>query len=297
MAFALSAAMVGALCNGTGAAGAAEPSEYGRIAGGGTLRIPVPEAVGGKTVIGQLTVDRVLGSGYVTAYGCDDGPPLRSDLNFDSNVSGAASNRLIVKADNDGELCLFTSRPAAIIVDINAVTFDTGVTSFANRRTDTRSATPALLPAGGVLRVSVPEAIGRRTVVGQLTADRATGTTFVTAYGCDDGIPTDGAGGIGRSDLNASGRSPVASNRLIVQADANGEVCLRPSAPVALIVDVNGVSDSGIVSFANRRTDTRSISPSAVAPGSVVPASPVPEAEDERRSSAPPSTGQSEPVS
>ena len=78
-----------------------------------------------------------------------------------------------------------------MIVDINAVTFDTGVNSFPNRRTDTRTEPNALVAGGGVLRVSVPEAVGGKTVVGQLTVDRAVGAGYVTAYGCDDGIPTD----------------------------------------------------------------------------------------------------------
>ena len=56
------------------------------------------------------------------------------------------------------------------------------------------------LPAGAVLRVAVPEAIGGKTVVGQLTVDRASGVGFVTAYGCEDGIPTDADGSISRSD-------------------------------------------------------------------------------------------------
>ena len=141
--------------------------------GGGVLRVTVPEAFGGKTIIGQLTVDQVVGAGFVTAYGCDNGLPTdasgaisRSDLNYDSTVSLFASNRLIVEADDDGEICFYTLRPAAIIVDVNAVSFDTGLTSFPNRRTDTRQRSPARIAAGGVVRVSVPEAAGRKTVVG-----------------------------------------------------------------------------------------------------------------------------------
>ena len=47
----------------------------------------VPEAVGGKTVVGQLTVDRATETGFVTAYGCDDVPAggaslARLDVNF-----------------------------------------------------------------------------------------------------------------------------------------------------------------------------------------------------------------------
>ena len=224
----------------------------GRVPAGGVLRVKVPEAIGGKTVIGQLTADRVRDIGYVTAYGCADGMPSRSDLNYVGTVSPVASNRLIVKADNNGEVCFYTLRPAALIVDINAVTFDTGIESFTNRRTDSRD-NPAgdRVTAGGVLRVNVPEAIGGKTVIGQLTADRVRDIGYVTAYGCADGMPN-------RSDLNFVGTvSPVASNRLIVKADNNGDVCLATSQPAALIVDINGVSAVGISSFPNRRTDTR----------------------------------------
>ena len=239
--------------------------EIGRVPGGGVLRVSVPEAFGGKTVIGQLTVDQVLGAGFVTAYGCDNGLPTdasgaiaRSDLNYDSATSPFASNRLIVEADDDGEICFYTLRPAALIVDVNAVTFDTGVTSFPNRRTDTRQRSDPRIPSGGVLRVSVPEAIGGKTVVGQLTVDQVDGAGFVTAYACDHGLPTDASGGVTRSDLNFdSAASPVASNRLIVEADDDGEICFYTLRPAALMVDINGVADTGIRSFANTRTDTR----------------------------------------
>ena len=123
------------------------------------LRVSVPEAVGGKTVVGQLTVDRALGAGFVTAYGCDDGMPTdadgavsRSDLNFDGAVSAVASNRLIVKADNNGDVCFFTLRPAALVVDINGVSA-VGISSFPNHRTDTRTQT---LPPGSITSINVP---------------------------------------------------------------------------------------------------------------------------------------------
>ncbi len=241
-------------------------AEIGRVPGGGVLRVSVPEAFGGKTVIGQLTVDQVIGAGFVTAYGCDNGLPTdasgavtRSDLNYDAAVSPFASNRLIVEADDDGDSCFYALRPAALIVDVNAVTFDTGVTSFPIRRTDSRQRSEPLIAAGGVLRVNVPEAAGGHTVVGQLTVDRVQEAGFVTAYGCADGLPRDGVGHVTRSDLNFdAAASAVASNRLIVEADANGDVCFYTLRPAALIVDINGVSDCGIASFANMRTDTRS---------------------------------------
>ena len=261
----------------------------GRLPAGSTLRIAVPEAVGGKTVVGQLTVDRAVGLGFVTAFGCDDGIPTnpdgaisRSDLNVNGAVSPVASNRLIVQADYSGNVCFYTEQPAALIVDVNGVTFDTGVNSFANRRTDMRQTATPRLAAGGVLRVSVPEAAGAKTVVGQLTVDQVATAGFVTAYACASGIPTNRDGSVGRSDLNFDGTvSPVASNRLIVQADERGDVCFYAEQPAALVVDVNGVSDVGISSLPNRRTDTRPAAQPRVAAGGVLRVS-VPEAAGHR---------------
>ncbi|HEY0521583.1 MAG TPA: DUF3048 domain-containing protein [Ilumatobacteraceae bacterium] len=251
--------------------------DNGRVPAGGVLRVSFPEAIGGKTVVGQLTVDRVDGAGFVTAYGCDDDLPVnpdgtvsRSDLNYDSAVSPVASNRLIAKADNNGDLCFFTLRAAAIIIDVNAVTFDTGINSFANRRTDTRSNLDPLVHAGGVFRVNVPDAVGGKTIVGQLTVDRVVDAGYVTAFACADGLPIDGRG-VDRSDVNYDGAvSPVASNRLIVKADANGDVCFFTLRSAALIIDVNGVSDVGVTSFANHRTDTRTLRPALVPGGGVL---------------------------
>ena len=222
--------------------------------------------------------------GFVTAYGCDDGLPTnadgtsaRSDLNYDPHASPVASNRLIVQADDNGDVCFYTYKTVAMIVDVNGVTFDTGVSSFANRRTDTRRTTSPVIPADGVLRVSVPEAAGGKTVIGQLTVDRVTEPGYVTAYPCAQGIPADRRL-IAKSDLNYDpNASPVASNRLVAQADAKGDVCFSTMKPVAMIVDVNGVSDVGIRSFANRRTDTRE-APAPVLPGGGVLRLNVPEA-------------------
>ena len=70
-------------------------------------------------------------------------------------------------------------------------------------------------------------------------------------------MPIDAAETAARSDLNYDGRvSPVASNRLVVEADNNGDICIYTLGQAALVVDVNGVSDTGIVSFPNQRTDT-----------------------------------------
>jgi hypothetical protein len=117
----------------------------------------------------------------------------------------------------------------------------------------------ALIPAGRVLRVHVADAFGGKTVIGQLTVANATAPGYVTAFACDAGLPVDQNGRVSRSDLNFFGDvAPIWSNRLVVEADDNGDVCFFTLETVDMIVDVNAVSfDTGIASFPNRRTDTR----------------------------------------
>jgi len=241
---------------------------------GEVVRVVVPEAIGGKTVLGQLTVDDVSRRGFVTAYGCADGIPRhasgdisRSDLNYNGAIAPVWSNRLIVQADAAGHVCFYTHQAANLIVDVNAVSHDTGISSFDNRRTDTRLRGPRP-PAGHILRLSITEARGAKTVIGQLTVDGVTERGFVTAFGCADGLPRDSRGRISKSDLNFDGRvTPVWSNRLVAQADEAGELCLYTLRPAHLIVDINGVADSGIESFANRRIDSRDVPSERLQPG------------------------------
>ena len=115
--------------------------------------------------------------------------------------------------------------------------------------------------------MSIPEAIGAKTVVGQLTVDRSTTVGYVTAYGCDD-LATQPNIADTRSDLNFDGGlTPAASNRLIVQADADGDVCFRTTAAADMIIDVNAVAGAGITSFPNQRTDTRTGTTTIELPG------------------------------
>ena len=98
----------------------------------------------------------------MTAYGCDDlatQPNIattRSDLNFDGGLTPAASNRLIVQADADGDVCFRTTAAADMIIDINAVA-GVGHHVVPEPRTDTRTGTTTIeLPGVGEVPVWPP---------------------------------------------------------------------------------------------------------------------------------------------
>ena len=122
------------------------PAEIGRVPGGGVFRVTVPEAFGGKTVIGQLTVDPVVGAGFVTAYGCDDGVPTdasgdvnRSDLNYDSvtfPVRLQPADRRSRRRRRHLLLHAPAGRPSSSTSTLSPST--PASTSFPNHRTDTR---------------------------------------------------------------------------------------------------------------------------------------------------------------
>lgn len=73
---------------------------------------------------------------------------------------------------------------------------------------------------------------GADSVFLNIAAARASDTGFVTAYPCDEDVPTS-------SNLNF-GQGAAASSAAFVKLSADGTACLFTSADVDLIVDVNG---------------------------------------------------------
>ena len=206
---------------------------------GAVLIVTAPQAVGGKVVIGNLTSDNTSTDGFVTAFDCTT-RPTASDLN--TKRGDIRSNRLLAKANDAGQICLYTNTATDLIVDLNGIA---SVNAFKNQRTDTRIS-GARLSAGSILRVSVPEAAGGKVVVGNLTSDNTAVDGFVTAFDCDTRPLA--------SDLNTR-IGDIRSNRLIAAANLNGDVCFYSDTATDLIVDVNGVASS--TSLENQRTDTR----------------------------------------
>lgn len=77
--------------------------------------VRVPTGIVNGTVLGNLTVTEAQGSGYFTAFPCEQQRPVVSNLNF---VAGqTVSNMAAVRTNSAGEFCLFTSRAAHVVFD------------------------------------------------------------------------------------------------------------------------------------------------------------------------------------
>jgi hypothetical protein len=171
--------------------------------------------------------------------------PNASSLNFVAGVNRA--NELIAPVNADGELCLFTSSPVDLVVDV--VGYIPQGSSFnplvPRRFLDTRSTGETVdgLAQGAGRRAADSQVelqvAGRpgvpadaTAVVVNVTAAAPETRGFVTVHPCVDPRP------------NASSLNYVAgvngANELIARLDADGKLCLYTNQSIDLIVDVVG---------------------------------------------------------
>jgi hypothetical protein len=111
-----------------------------RPVAGGVVTIPIAGTAGVPTdatgVMINLTAASPEGAGFLTAYPCDAGPPTASNLNVRAGVNRA--NFVIVAPDSHGEICVFTSTPTDVIVDLLGWVGDAFVGTVPTRVLDTR---------------------------------------------------------------------------------------------------------------------------------------------------------------
>jgi len=102
------------------------PTIDGQGAGGGKRPLGSVTAVhvlgrGGMpasatTAVLNVTVTEAEAPGFVTVFPCGIDPPLASNLNFvaDQNIP----NAVLSKVGTNGDVCLFTSQPTQLVVDV-----------------------------------------------------------------------------------------------------------------------------------------------------------------------------------
>lgn len=200
--------------------------------------------------------------GYLTASNCAEVDPAFSTLNYEAN--DGVPNQAIISLSG-GDLCLFSSQPTDIVIDINGYVSPSAKQVFMpvdpRRLLDSRPGQP--LRPGEVLRVPVaggssPAPADAVAVAVNLTGVLPDQTGWIRAFPCDMPEPS-------VSSLNPR-VDRARANSAIVPTAADGTICLTSNVTSHVIVDITGwFGDRGGQQFvpinAIRLTDTRQTHP------------------------------------
>jgi hypothetical protein len=235
-----------------------------RPAAGSTTRLAIDAAesglpAGATEVAINVAAVKPGGLGFVTVFGCASERPEASAVNFDSGAN--SSNLAIVELDESGEICLYVSESAHLVVDLSG--------AFAPSQSDRLGslAPTRLLDTRGGTRVGAGESVEVQVTGDGLAPDGAAAAVlnvavvnpddsgFLTLFPCDEEFPL-------ASSLNY-GKGTTRSNAAFAKLSESGSVCVFSSVATDLVIDLNGASASGNTSqlVANvpvRVLDTRS---------------------------------------
>jgi uncharacterized protein YkwD len=200
--------------------------------------------------------------GYLTASNCAEVDPAFSTLNYQAN--DGVPNQAIVSLSG-GDLCLFSSQPTDIVIDINGYVSPSASQVFVpvdpRRVHDSRPGQP--LRPGEVLRVAVaggtsPAPANASAVAVNLTGVLPDQTGWIRAFPCDKPEPS-------VSSLNPR-VDRARANSAIVPTAADGTICLTSNVTSHVIVDITGWFGKGagqqfVPINSIRLTDTRQAHP------------------------------------
>lgn len=184
----------------------------------------------------NLTATQASAPGWLKAFACGGDEPFVSNVNYlpGESVAGAA----IVPVSGDGTICVRSSAPADVIVDITGSFTADGELRFVPadpiRVLDTRIGTGGWNPIQGRDQVIDVRAVpaGARAVTGTLTLVAPLRDGWIAAYGCGAKPPT--------SSVNAS-RDQVMANAVTTGVNADGRICVLSSGTATnSLLDVTG---------------------------------------------------------
>ena len=237
----------------------------GLVPAGATVRLDVLSAPGvppgTTTVVVNLTATDATRAGQLTAFSCGSPQPLVSNVNFERGVPRAGS--ALVPVGDRGTLCVFTSAPTALTVDVNGyvppeLTFHVGPP---RRILDTRGG--ERLAAGTAIRVRTPELFALVSVtatdsagVGHLSAEAASSAD-------PDGVILDPF----PSDISTLNTRPGVSvtNTTFV---SHGAVVVSTTVDTHVVVDFLGSTTAISAGSSRRLADTRWDGGAPIAAGS-----------------------------
>jgi hypothetical protein len=211
-------------------------STGGRLPSGGVLTVDVdalvPEAVGAAAASVNVTAADAGGAGYLTVWPCDADRPVASSVNYRSG--GARGGHTTSRLAADGTLCVFSSAPADVIVDLQGL-FADGAGARFDPLTPTRVLDTRNTGRQPVVAVAAPA--GSAAVALTLTVTGATAAGYLTAYPCGTEPPL-------VSNVNFAAGETVAG-AAYVPVGADGNVCVFTNVSVDVIVDMTGTFSVG----------------------------------------------------
>ncbi len=183
----------------------------------------------------NVTAVDAKAAGFMTVFPCGGAIPEASNLNF--AVGQTIANAVVARVGGNGQVCVFVSGSAGLIVDVNGfVPAGSNLTGLIPARLfDSRSSGGARTP-DSVTEVQVAGLGGvptqARTAVLNITAVQAASAGFMTVFPCGTAVPT-------ASNLNYAAGQTIA-NAVVAKIGDGGRVCVYTSSAAHLLVDVNG---------------------------------------------------------
>ena len=187
-----------------------------------------------RSVALSVTVLRPSAAGYVTVWPCGTVRPHAASMNFARNVTN--SNSVLAALGVGGRVCVYSSSRVDLLVHAEGWNAPSSVFHAVTptRVLDSRREMGLLQP-GQVVEVPIAGRAGvdlaSRRVAVSVGATGAWSAGYVTVWQCGAVPPT--------SNVNVvSGRT--VSNAAIVALSARGTLCVRASAPMHVVLDVQG---------------------------------------------------------
>jgi hypothetical protein len=208
--------------------------------GGATLQeVPVAGVLGVPTdaagVALNVTVTGAASDGFATVFPCGQQTPQASNVNYAKGQD--IPNFVIAKPGVGGKVCVYSSAPADVIVDISGYfAAGTGFTATAGpvRFLDSRSTTRIAAGTSRELPVAGDKGIpaDAKAMAMNVTAVGASADGFMTVYPCGEPVPL-------ASNLNYSKGRDIA-NSVLAKPGVGGKVCFYSDKAVDIVVDVSG---------------------------------------------------------
>jgi hypothetical protein len=188
----------------------------------------------------NLTVTGPVGSGFLTAWPCDQPQPTTSNLNFGPGQTIA--NVASVDLAANGTVCIYTHMATFLVVDVTGWWGPNGITHLlssvpTSRAADTRLSPGVRVGGGQVLPVSMPYSFAVGVL--NVTVTEPTQAGFLTAFPCGQALPP-------TSNLNYVPGQTIAAS-VLVPPGPDGRVCVFVSGTAHVVVDVFGGLTSAAV--------------------------------------------------